>query len=226
MPPAAALLSASPGEAYPPPVSASIRPGKSSPARAAAPAARAIAHVLPLSLAALLLPAFPGAAPGQTLPAPATEERPAPPDPALAPPAPARLQPDAPPWTADPLPRPRPSSPLPGLEPRADGGWRLRLPAGGDPALPAAAQASLGELGRRLAAQPQGRITVIAQVSGPATDVSAARRLSLARGIAVKEAMTAGGLAETRIDIRPAGRTAEAVDAVDVLPPGVPVPAR
>jgi outer membrane protein OmpA-like peptidoglycan-associated protein len=51
-------------------------------------------------------------------------------------------------------------------------------------------------------------------------DASAARRLSLARALAVKQALAEGGLPPTRIDLRPLGRTEEAVDAVDVLPPG------
>jgi hypothetical protein len=63
-------------------------------------------------------------------------------------------------------------------------------------------------------------VVVLAQASGPAADVSSARRVSLARGLAVKEALVAGGLPPTRIDIRPMGRTEEAADAVDVLPPG------
>ncbi|MBX9698975.1 MAG: hypothetical protein K2X74_06045, partial [Acetobacteraceae bacterium] len=107
------------------------------------------------------------------------------------------------------------------LEPRADSGWRLRF-APGTPALPQGSGASLGELGRRLAGQPDGRVTVIAQVAGPAEDVSTARRLALARGLAVKAALVAGGLEETRIDIRPLGRTEEATDAADILPPAPP----
>jgi hypothetical protein len=37
----------------------------------------------------------------------------------------------------------------------------------------------------------------------------------------VKEALVAGGLPATRIDIRPLGRTGDAMDAVDVQPPGL-----
>ncbi len=68
-------------------------------------------------------------------------------------------------------------------------------------------------------AGPDGRVTLTGQASGPATDASIARRLSLARALAVKQALVAGGLAPTRIDIRPMGRTADAVDAVDIQPP-------
>jgi len=37
--------------------------------------------------------------------------------------------------------------------------------------------------------------------------------------LAVKAALASGGLAPTRIDLRPLGRTPEAVDAADILPP-------
>jgi hypothetical protein len=138
-----------------------------------------------------------------------------PPDPAPAPPPPVQLAP------------PRPQNPqsltsaIQGLQALPQGGVRLRMTG----AVPSPAQASaLQALGRELAALPQGRITVEAQVSGPADDVSAARRLSLARAQAVKAALEAGGLAPTRIDLRPLGRLSGAQDAVDILPPGVASP--
>jgi outer membrane protein OmpA-like peptidoglycan-associated protein len=58
--------------------------------------------------------------------------------------------------------------------------------------------------------------------SGPADDVSSARRLSLARAIAVREALVAGGLAATQVDVRALGRTEAALDIADILPPGTP----
>lgn len=107
-----------------------------------------------------------------------------------------------------------------GLEALPEGGWRLRF-APEQEAPPAAAEAALATLGGRLAALPEGRVTLLAQASGPAKDVSTARRRSLARGLAVKAALVSGGLAATRIDLRPMGRTPEAADAVDVQPPGL-----
>ncbi|WP_198373534.1 OmpA family protein, partial [Roseomonas rosulenta] len=83
---------------------------------------------------------------------------------------------------------------------------------------------ALAALGRALAALPAGRITVEAQVSGPANDASMARRASLARAQAVKAALVAGGLPATRIDLRPLGRLPAGADRVDVLPPGVASP--
>ncbi|NOG69207.1 hypothetical protein [Roseicella sp. DB1501] len=169
-------------------------------------------------LAALLLPAAAGAQPARS---PATAEE-SPADPAPAPPHPADLSHGpargkatgpSPAVLAIPMPA--------GLEALPAGGWRLSFPAGTE-APPPGAEASLARLGRGLAAVPEGRVTLLAQVSGPVKDVSAARRLSLARGLAVKEALVSGGLAATRIDVRPMGRTPEAADAVDVQPPGLP----
>lgn len=138
-----------------------------------------------------------------------------PPDPAPAPPPPVQLTPLRPQ-----APQPM-AGPLQGLQTLPQGGFRLRM-TGMDltPAQTAAVQA----LARDLAALPQGRITVEAQVAGPADDVSAARRLSLARAQAVKSALVAGGLTPTRIDLRPLGRLPGAQDAVDILPPGVASP--
>ncbi len=98
------------------------------------------------------------------------------------------------------------------------GGWRVRF-AGDTPAgIAQPVQATLVEIGRRLGSRPLGRVSLVAQASGPVDDVSAARRVTLARALVVKQALAAGGLAENRIDVRAQGRTAEAEDAVDILP--------
>jgi outer membrane protein OmpA-like peptidoglycan-associated protein len=179
----------------------------------------AVIRLGPLLLLSAALPglALPPPALAQPAPAPAALPDPAlPPDPAAAPPPPARLE-DAPRPVPPPPPRAAPP-PLPGLESLPEGAWRLRFPPGSEAPPPAAATA-LATLGRRLAERPQGRFTLEAQASGPEADVSLARRLSLARGLAVKEALAAGGLPPTRIDVRPLGRTEEALDVVDILPP-------
>jgi outer membrane protein OmpA-like peptidoglycan-associated protein len=108
----------------------------------------------------------------------------------------------------------------PGMAALPLGGVRVAFDANGA-ALPEGAAPALAELGRALSATPAGtgRITVEGQASGPADDPSAARRLSLARAIEVRRALVAGGLAETRVDVRPLGRTAAGLDAADVLPP-------
>ncbi len=159
--------------------------------------------------------------PAAAQPAEAEETIPAPP--ATAPPQPADLgRPQAAtlPPPAGPALRGLPA----GLEALPDGAARLRFAAGAE-ALPQGAEGSLADFGRRIAAGPPGRVTVTAQVSGPASDISVARRTSLARAIAVKQALASGGLVPTRIDLRPMGRTGEALDAVDIQPPEPP-PAR
>jgi outer membrane protein OmpA-like peptidoglycan-associated protein len=140
----------------------------------------------------------------------ATEADDAPSPPAEGPPAPAFLSPDGrPPVTADSA----------AFEALAEGRWRIRFAAGREE-LSEAAAGRIEELGRRLSETAKaGRVTVEAQSSGPEADVSAARRLSLERALAIKAALANGGLSPTRIDLRPLGRTPEAVDAADILPP-------
>ena len=144
-----------------------------------------------------------------------TPDQALPPEPTPAPPPPVQLTPLRP-QTPQAV-----AGPLQGLHNLPQGGFRLRM-TGTD--LTAAQTAAVQALGRDLAALPRGRITVEAQVAGPAEDVSAARRLSLARAQAVKSALVAGGLTPTRIDLRPLGRLSAPQDAVDILPPGVASP--
>lgn len=108
-----------------------------------------------------------------------------------------------------------------GMSPLRDGAYRVAFRVG-EAALPAGLAPTLAEIGRRLAAAHAagGRITVEGHSTGPGTDASAARRLSLARAIAVRDALVAGGLEETRVDVRALGRTSAALDATDILPPG------
>jgi hypothetical protein len=138
-----------------------------------------------------------------------------PPDPAPAPPPPVQLTPLRPQ-----IPQ-SPAGQLPGLQALPEGGFRLRMTG---TELTATQTAAVQALARTMAALPQGRITVEAQVAGPVEDVSTARRLSLARAQAVKSALIAGGLTPTRIDLRPLGRLSGAQDTVDILPPGVASP--
>jgi hypothetical protein len=137
---------------------------------------------------------------------------PAPPPPPSLAPAGAPIAPQAPPAGLI-LP--------PGIEALPGGALRLSWgPAG----LDAAQRQALRALGRSLAALPAGRVTVEAQVSGPAHDISAARRESLARAQAVRAALIEGGLDARRIDLKPLGRVGAGADRVDVLPPGVASP--
>ncbi|GGJ36531.1 OmpA family protein [Neoroseomonas lacus] len=140
-----------------------------------------------------------------------------PPEPAPAPPAPPALAP-----TGAPMVPPPPQANLPaGMTVRPDGVVRFTLH--GEAIEPALAE-TLRAMGERLGALPFGRVAVEVQVVGPANDASMARRASLARAQAVKALLVAGGLDATRIDLRPLGRLAAGVDAVDVLPPGAASP--
>jgi len=108
----------------------------------------------------------------------------------------------------------------PGLSALPGGGWRVAFRAG-QTELPQGLAPALAEIGRGLGerAVGTGRITIEAQASGPGEDASAARRLSLGRADAVRQALAAGGLATTRVDLRPLGRTAQGLDCADILPP-------
>jgi hypothetical protein len=102
------------------------------------------------------------------------------------------------------------------------GGWRFAFAPGA--AAPGAAQAAAAqEMGRLLATATSGRVTLWAEVS-EGEDVSATRRLALQRALALRAALVAAGLPETRVDIRALGRTPAARDVVDLLPPGVARP--
>jgi hypothetical protein len=112
----------------------------------------------------------------------------------------------------------------PALSTLPGGGWRIAFRAG-QADLPQGLAPALAEIGRSLGAGAvgTGRITIEAQASGPAEDASAARRLSLGRAEAVRQALAAGGLVTTRVDLRPLGRTAQGLDCADILPPNASV---
>ncbi|WP_043829170.1 hypothetical protein [Muricoccus aerilatus] len=171
---------------------------------------------------ALLLAAAPGALPGAARAqetAAATEPE-APAGPAESAPAPASL-------ATGPLRANIPVLPDLQLGPSFArlpiGGWRITGRAGKGEA-DHGARMSIETIGRYLAEQTTGRVTVVAQVSGPADDPSIARRTSLARAISVKSALTGGGLPGTRIDLRPLGRTPEGRDALDIIAPAARPP--
>ncbi|WP_338662062.1 hypothetical protein VQH23_17760 [Pararoseomonas sp. SCSIO 73927] len=177
-----------------------------------APALRRAAPAAALALLLAAQPALPQPA-ASPAPSPAAEEEPG--DPADSAPVPADLS-----------AAPRPSEPMevanlvlaPELARRHAGGWRLSGRTGaGEP--DHGARLSLETIGRYLANQSTGRVTIIAQVSGPADDPSLARRASLARAITIKASLVRGGLAATRIDLRPLGSTPEGLDVIDVLAP-------
>ena len=122
--------------------------------------------------------------------------------------------------------QPPPLPPLPaitlarGVTALPAGAWRVAFPPERE-LLEAGQRAALGRIGAVLNTGTAGRITLISSTS-EGDDISTHRRLTLARARAVKAALIAGGLAETRIDIRALGRTEAARDAVDILTPTAP----
>lgn len=125
----------------------------------------------------------------------------------------------APPPPLPPLP---PVALAPGVDVAGAGTWRVAFRTDSD-ALAPDQQAAIGRLAAVLAAGSVGRVTLIAMASS-GDDASTQRRLALARGLRVKAALIAGGLPETRIDIRALGRTEAARDSVDILAPTAPRP--
>jgi outer membrane protein OmpA-like peptidoglycan-associated protein len=87
--------------------------------------------------------------------------------------------------------------------------------------LEAEPRAARERLGAALQASTIGRILLNSEAS-VGEDLSTHRRLTLARARAVKAALVAGGLTETRVDIRALGRTPNGRDAVDILSPTAP----
>ena len=143
-------------------------------------------------------------------PAAAQPMAPAVPPPTLAPPA-----------LAPPALAPLPSVTLGrGVTALPPGVWRVTFPPERD-ALEPEQRAALGRLAAVLKTGTIGRITLLAE-AGTGDDLSTHRRLTLARARAVKAALAAGGLEETRIDIRALGRTPNGRNSVDVLAPTAP----
>nr|WP_314072241.1 OmpA family protein [uncultured Roseococcus sp.] len=121
-----------------------------------------------------------------------------------------------------PLP-PLPNIPLArGVTSPERGVWHVAFETGSEE-IPAPRRAALLRIGGVLNTGSVGRVTVIAEV-GSGDDLSTTRRLSLARARAVKDALVAGGLAETRIDLRPMGHRDAGQDIVAILAPTVARP--
>jgi outer membrane protein OmpA-like peptidoglycan-associated protein len=130
------------------------------------------------------------------------------------------------PALAQQAPARRPALPQPQLAPGFQalpgGGWRLTFARDEDRATPEQ-RLTLMEIGNILGANSTGRVTVWTEVAS-GEDVSEVRRLALRRALAVRDAMALGGLPETRVDLRPLGRTEAGRDVADILPPNVARP--
>ena len=151
---------------------------------------------------------------------PAVPQR-APPPPVIPPPLAVAARPAAPPGgiaiTAD---APGAANPMPGGLRVTFGPGRSDMTAATSDAVRALARAS-GKI-------PSYSVTGLAAGSGD--DPSAARRLSLARGLAIRALLINEGVASTRIYVRALGNNAEAIgaaapDRADIVV-GLPEPAR
>jgi outer membrane protein OmpA-like peptidoglycan-associated protein len=125
----------------------------------------------------------------------------------LAPPAPPVIPPPLA-VPARPAPVPAPieiAADAPGTASRTEEGWRITFGPGSSVLNPATAQA-LRDLARGLPAQAS--VTVAAYAPGTPEDPSTARRLSLARALAVRGMLIAEGIASPRILVRALGASA------------------
>jgi outer membrane protein OmpA-like peptidoglycan-associated protein len=86
----------------------------------------------------------------------------------------------------------------------AAAGAVIRFPSGASD-LAADAHGSLDALAQRLAASQDSRVQLVAYASGNDEDANLARRLSLARAIAVRKYLIDQGVRGTRIDVRALG---------------------
>jgi outer membrane protein OmpA-like peptidoglycan-associated protein len=155
-------------------------------------------------------------------PVPAVEPKPAPAAPvvATAPPEPPKQAPPPAPVVAKPPDAPKPAQtaappPAP-AKPAAIGAIRVTFEAN-SPALSTEARAALDRLAAELIANPERRTTLkaySADAGGPET-----RRLSLARGLAVRAYLIDKGVARERLDVQALGASADGgpADRVDAV---------
>jgi outer membrane protein OmpA-like peptidoglycan-associated protein len=100
-------------------------------------------------------------------------------------------------------------------------GGMLRIPfAPGSALIPESETAALDALVDSLLADYLLRVQVLAYAAGDESQASHARGVSLARALAMRDYLSAGGIGMDRMDIRALGNTAqeEPVDRVDLIP--------
>ncbi|MCW8086353.1 OmpA family protein [Sabulicella glaciei] len=139
----------------------------------------------------------------------------------IAPPPPPPIEPEPEPEPEPPPPPPRPLNdppfPLaPGITEIEPAGWRIGFAPGAATLDPEQAEA-VRRIAARLAERSTGRVTLPAEAADSG-ELSDTRRLSLARGRAVRMTLEEGGLEGRRVDIRALG---SGEDRVLILPPGV-----
>jgi outer membrane protein OmpA-like peptidoglycan-associated protein len=123
---------------------------------------------------------------------------------AAAPPPPPPSEPRV--AAAPPPPPPSPPAAIPVVAPAtAAAGTHSILFAPGAADVPSEAHATLDALARRLATNGSLRLQVIAYAKGSDDEASRARRLSLARAIAVRAYLIEKGVPGVRMDVRALG---------------------
>jgi len=167
----------------------------------------------------------PAAAPAPSpapAPAPAAAPTPAPAAAAAPPPTPAS-SPATPPRSASNTPPPPPPAATPpqtaSLPPEGGLPTRILVPANVSD-LPDQAKAPLDAVAKVMKADAQLRVQLMAYANGPADQANQARRISLARAIAVRSYLIEQGISSTRIDVRALGNRSESggpLDRVDVV---------
>lgn len=127
---------------------------------------------------------------------------------ATPPPTPRGLVTPQPPVQAQPQPpakvEPAASRAGTGIEPQRNGGLRMRFPAG-DATLPEGSHTALEAVARRMEADPQLYLQLLAYAEGSEEEASKARRLSLSRALAVRSYLMNYGVRSTRIEVRALG---------------------
>lgn len=134
----------------------------------------------------------------KTSTAPATDQPP--PMPKVTPPKPEMTEKKEP---AKPAPMPEQASRTPAAETPGEG---VSVVFGPDAAtLPQSASSALDEVTKRLGADSELRLQLMAYAGGPSLSSSKARRLSLSRALAVRSYLIDGGIRSSRIDVRALG---------------------
>jgi outer membrane protein OmpA-like peptidoglycan-associated protein len=141
----------------------------------------------------------PPAVPTPVTPPPATLPSAAPPVAVLAP-----IPPPLAPATTPP-PAPPPVSPTAGTTASAESSGLRLIFKPGDSDLSPAANGAIGDLVKATPTGATVTFNVVAYAAGIADDPSVARRVSLSRGLSVRAALMADGVASTRIYIRALG---------------------
>ncbi|MBV8938367.1 MAG: OmpA family protein, partial [Alphaproteobacteria bacterium] len=132
----------------------------------------------------------------------------------------AKAAPDPEP-TAEPRPEAKPQQQASVTPPPMDSGQsKMRLPfAANETTVPAGARSQLSGLADRMKKDDSLRVSVVAHASGSSDEMSTARRVSLARALAVRAYLIDQGVDNLRINVQAEGSkdAGEQPDRVDLF---------